>query len=125
MIKYLMDEVKKNPEKYPFDKATDIPLDDKDVFKMFSETNIIGVKEEDILSEVASYGIPEFGTPFTREMLNETKPNTFAGLVKISGLSHGTDVWLKNARDLINGTTDLKRFHLMILLLVVMILWSN
>src|SRR5690554_2343172 len=109
MIKYLMDEVKKNPDKYPFDKATDIPLDDKEVYKMFSETKIIGVKEEDILSEVASYGIPEFGTPFTREMLNETKPDTFAGLVKISGLSHGTDVWLKNARDLINGSTEFEK----------------
>jgi len=109
MIKYLMDEVKKNPTKYPFDKATDIPLDDKEVFKMFSETNIIGVKEDDIFSEVASYGIPEFGTPFTREMLNETKPNSFAGLVKISGLSHGTDVWLKNARDLINGSSKFEK----------------
>ena len=52
MIKYLMDEVKKNRDKYPFDKATDIPLDDKEVYKMFSETKIIGVKDEDILSEL-------------------------------------------------------------------------
>jgi len=109
MIKFLMDEVKKNPDDFPFEKATDIPLADKNVLKMFSETNIIGVKEDDILSEVASYGIPEFGTPFTREMLNETKPDSFAGLVKISGLSHGTDVWLKNARDLINGGTEFKK----------------
>lgn len=105
LIKYLMDEVYKNPSDFPFDKATDIPLDDHNVYKMFSGTKAIGIKEEDILSEVASFGIPEFGTPFTREMLRDTKPSTFAGLVKISGLSHGTDVWLKNSKDLIAGDT--------------------
>src|SRR5690606_8842774 len=58
---------------------------------------------ERLLSPVASYGIPEFGTNFVRRMLEETKPKTFAELVKISGLSHGTDVWNNNAQDLING----------------------
>src|SRR5690625_3828575 len=109
MIKFLMDEVKKNPEKYPFKEATDIPLDDPNVLKMFQETNIIGVKSDDVLSEVASFGIPEFGTPFTRDMLTDTKPNSFAGLVKVSGLSHGTDVWLKNTQDLINGNTQFEK----------------
>ncbi|HHW80065.1 MAG TPA: PolC-type DNA polymerase III [Acholeplasmataceae bacterium] len=106
VIKYLMDYVTKHPEEFPFDKAKDIPLADPNVLKLFSETKIIGVKEEDILSEVASFGIPEFGTSFTRDMLNQTKPDSFAGLVKISGLSHGTDVWLKNSKDLISGETE-------------------
>lgn len=103
MIKFLMDHVKDSPNDFPFDNAKDIPLADPNVLKMFRETNIIGVKDSDILSEVASFGIPEFGTPFTRDMLTQTKPNSFGGLVKISGLSHGTDVWLKNAKDLISG----------------------
>jgi DNA polymerase-3 subunit alpha (Gram-positive type) len=64
---------------------------------------VIGLKPHEINSEVASFAIPEFGTPFTRKMLIDTKPKTFAGLVKISGLSHGTDVWIKNAQNLVNG----------------------
>ena len=106
MIKFLMDYVTLHPDKFPFSRAQDIPLDDKNVYKLFSGTDIINVKSHEIMSEVASYAIPEFGTSFTRQMLVDTKPNTFAGLVKISGLSHGTDVWLKNAQALINGKTD-------------------
>lgn len=106
MIKFLMDYVNKHPNDFPFDNAQDIPLDDKEVFRMFQSTSVLGLNPSDISSEVASFGIPEFGTPFTREMLNDTKPNSFAGLVKISGLSHGTDVWLKNAKDLIAGNTN-------------------
>ncbi|MFU8792842.1 MAG: PolC-type DNA polymerase III [Acholeplasmataceae bacterium] len=105
MIKYLMDYVKAHPAEFPFKEAQDIPLDDPKVYKLFSGTQVIGLTQNDVLSDVASYAIPEFGTPFTRQMLSDTKPNTFAGLVKISGLSHGTDVWIKNAQSLVNGTT--------------------
>ncbi len=106
MIKFFMDHVKRHPEKYPFIDAKDIPLDDKDVMKMFHETNIIGVSKDDLMSDIASFAIPEFNTQFTRQMLSDIKPKTFAGLVKVSGLSHGTDVWLKNAQDLVRGSTS-------------------
>lgn len=106
MIKFLMDYVEAHPDEFPFDKAQDIPLDDKRVYQLFGGTKIIGVEPSDILSDVASYAIPEFGTSFTRQMLMDTKPTSFAGLVKISGLSHGTDVWLSNAQSLINGKTE-------------------
>ena len=106
LIKFLMDYVLSHPEEFPFNRAQDIPLDDPKVYQLFSGTSIIGVSPEDIQSEVASYAIPEFGTPFTRQMLKDTKPTSFAGLVKISGLAHGTDVWLKNAQDLVLGTTE-------------------
>ena len=106
MIKFLMDYVKEHQNEFPFERAQDIPLDDERVYKLFSGTKIIGVEPDEILSPVASYAIPEFGTSFTRQMLVDTKPNTFAGLVKISGLSHGTDVWLSNAQALINGKTE-------------------
>ena len=106
LIKFLMDYVYKHPDEFPFSRAQDIPLDDPKVYELFNGTSVIGVKEHEIMSEVASYAIPEFGTPFTRQMLVDTKPKTFAGLVKISGLSHGTDVWLKNAQALVTGKTD-------------------
>ncbi len=82
-----------------------IPLDDKDVMSIFSSTDILGVTSEQILSEVGTYGVPEFGTKFVMDMLVETRPTTFAGLVKISGLSHGTDVWRGNAQELIKSGT--------------------
>ncbi|MCF8000890.1 MAG: PolC-type DNA polymerase III [Halanaerobiales bacterium] len=78
-----------------------IPLDDPETMKIFSSTESIDVSKKDIQSEVGTYGIPEFGTSFVRQMLIETRPSTFAELVRISGLSHGTDVWLNNARELI------------------------
>ena len=80
-----------------------IPLDDKEVLKIYSSTDPLGVSKDQIMCEVGTYGIPEFGTKFVIEMLNETKPKTFAELVKISGLSHGTDVWRGNAQDLIKN----------------------
>ncbi len=87
---------------------TKIPLDDKLTMSIFSSTDALGVTPEDIHSEVGSYGVPEFGTKFVRGMLLDTKPKTFDELVRISGLSHGTDVWLGNAQSLIEeGTVTL------------------
>lgn len=106
LIKYFMDYVKKHPSDFPFSSPQDIPIDDKNVYRLFSETSVIGVTEEAIESKVASYAVPEFGTNFVRQMLVETLPKTFAQLVKISGLSHGTDVWNTNAQDLVSGGTE-------------------
>ncbi len=78
-----------------------VPLDDKETMSIFTTTKALGVTNEQIMCETGTLGIPEFGTPFTISMVAETKPTTFAELIKISGLSHGTDVWVGNARDLI------------------------
>lgn len=87
----------------------DIPVDDPEVFKLFSGTESLGVSQEDIMCKTGTFGIPEFGTRFVRQMLEETRPSTFSELVQISGLSHGSDVWLNNAADLISaGTCELK-----------------
>ena len=87
---------------------TKVPLDDKATMSIFSSTEALGVTKEQIKSEVGSYGVPEFGTKFVRGMLVDTKPTTFDELIRISGLSHGTDVWLNNAQSLIaDGTVTL------------------
>ncbi len=83
--------------------VTTVPLDDKETMEIFTSTKSLGVRPEQIMSEVGTLGIPEFGTPFTIGMVKKTKPKTFAELVKISGLSHGTDVWNGNAEDLIDN----------------------
>lgn len=79
-----------------------IPVDDPDVMKIFSGPEVLGVTEEQINSKTGTLGVPEFGTRFVRDMLEKTKPTTFAELLQISGLSHGTDVWLGNAEELIS-----------------------
>ena len=82
-----------------------IPLDDKETMSIFSSTGALGITKEQINSEVGTFGVPEFGTKFVRGMLVDTKPKTFEELLRISGLSHGTDVWLNNAQTLIEEGT--------------------
>ena len=84
--------------------ATKIPLDDPGVISLFHDTSALGIKPDDIGGcPVGCLGIPEFGTDFVIQMVVDTKPNTISDLIRISGLSHGTDVWLNNAQELIRS----------------------
>lgn len=81
--------------------ARSIPFQDEATMSLFKDTSALQISPESIGSPVGSLGIPEFGTPFVRRMLIDTRPSTFAELIRISGLSHGTEVWNNNAQDLI------------------------
>ena len=95
VIRMLQDITGVDPQK--------IHLDDKETMSIFSSTDALGVTPDQINSKVGTFGIPEFGTKFVRGMLLDTLPKSFSDLLCISGLSHGTDVWLGNAKDLIDG----------------------
>ena len=81
--------------------AREIPLDDPDTMSLFSSSKALGYENDKILGPTGGTAIPEFGTSFVRGMLEETQPKQFDILIRLSGFSHGTDVWLGNARDLI------------------------
>lgn len=97
MIRMLQDLTGVDPRK--------IPLDDKDTMRIFTSSDVLGFENDPILGPTGACAIPEFGTRFVRGMLLDTMPTQFDTLVRISGFSHGTDVWLGNARDyLLSGT---------------------
>ena len=86
-----------------------IPLDDKPTLSLFNSTDALSLTSQQLGTKSGTYGLPEFRTSFTRQMIDDTHPDCFSDLVRISGFSHGTDVWLGNAQDLIKqGTCTLK-----------------
>ncbi len=95
-------------ERFSNTSVLDVPMNDKDVYELFLSTEPLGLRPGEIDSSIGTYGLPEFGTRFVIKMVEEAKPRSFADLLQISGLSHGTDVWTGNAQDLIkDGICDI------------------
>ncbi len=90
-------------ERFSNTSVLDVPMNDKDVYELFASTKSLGVKPDDIGSQIGTFGLPEFGTGFVQPVVIESKPKNFADLLQVSGLTHGTDVWLGNAQDLIKN----------------------
>ena len=88
-------------EEFTHIKPTKIPIGDEATMSIFRNTEALGVTPDQINSSVGTYGIPEFGTRFVRQMVEDVQPKNFGQIVRVSGYSHGTDVWLNNAQDLI------------------------
>lgn len=107
VIKTLMNYVYEDPELFPFDKVEDIPIADPDVISLFSSKNALKLQgnDGDLLSS-GTKGVPEYGTDFVRGMLETIKPTTVGDIIKVSGLSHGTDVWQGNAETLFKGELE-------------------
>lgn len=85
-----------------------IPVGDEETMRIFQNTSSLGVTPEQINSEVGTFGIPECGTNFVRQMIKDVQPKNFSEVVRVSGYSHGTDVWLNNAQDLIKEGKPVK-----------------
>ena len=95
-------------ETYSNTSVLDVPMNDPEVYELFNSTDSLGIRQGDIEAKLGTFGLPEFGTRFVMKMVEEAKPKSFADLLQISGLSHGTDVWTGNAQELINkGICDI------------------
>ncbi len=98
-------------ERFTDTSVLDVPMNDRSAYELFESTRPLGIKPEDIEGcTIGTYGLPELGTPFIQQVLIDAKPRNFADLLQISGLTHGTNVWLGNAQDLIKeGICDISR----------------